>query len=534
MSSSSSRLSLSSEEVNILIYRYLLDSGFSHSAYLFNAESGLHKASLGQIELPPSALITYLQKGLIYLYLETHVNSEGLQVEGCTETFSLLRPHEHKFDDEPVKKDLNYNRIVQEETKKLKRGNPGGRGSHLRKNHSQVPQEKTESDSERDETGQNGNAEKMDVEEESVESRQPDAVSTGAYQLIPVEVSEFPETLVTDSAPAGVDFRKSDNCMAFVTVSGQVGVFDPVSGKVRNLDPVLPANPIPQAEAEAVVRWSEDGKYLMANHSKRAVCVWKFHDDGHITSEIPKNFLTGVHASWCKSSSDKFALLITKSALAVFSNSNSGKPWDLAMYDLRTVNLTVLDIVWLSEKQFAVSCTQGQVLIYAMDASTVHSIHKFRVSQDLAYKMCYNEDLNELAIANGNIVSVFDLNTGINTKTLTGHRELVAEVLWTEDNLLISGGDDNEVLLWQGDFKVGALNQNSVVNCILGHNKYLVCGLESGQVKIWDISIQAQIGLIQLQRPINEIAFKLKSPTEMVLAITSQGSPLKIVSFQIP
>lgn len=52
----------------------LLFSGFSHSAFTFAYESLVIKSSVAQAEIPPGALITFLQKGLEYIAIEEHIN----------------------------------------------------------------------------------------------------------------------------------------------------------------------------------------------------------------------------------------------------------------------------------------------------------------------------------------------------------------------------------------------------------------------------------------------------------------------------
>jgi transducin (beta)-like 1 len=89
-------MSISSDEINYLIYRYLQENGtsishllkdcmnffyflsyragFTHTAFSFAYESLVTKSSVSQIEIPPGALITFLQKGLEYVGIEEHIN----------------------------------------------------------------------------------------------------------------------------------------------------------------------------------------------------------------------------------------------------------------------------------------------------------------------------------------------------------------------------------------------------------------------------------------------------------------------------
>jgi len=85
---------ITSDEVNYLIYRYLLESGFQHSAFTFGHESllthGNHNFTGN--DCPPGALIYYLQKGLQYKEIETHLGENGQEIQ-CDEPFSLVAPH---------------------------------------------------------------------------------------------------------------------------------------------------------------------------------------------------------------------------------------------------------------------------------------------------------------------------------------------------------------------------------------------------------------------------------------------------------
>lgn len=71
-------MSLTSDEVNYLVFRYLQESGFVHSAFTFVYESMLGKTSIrnGDRTIPPGALISFLQKGLQYVGIEESLHRE--------------------------------------------------------------------------------------------------------------------------------------------------------------------------------------------------------------------------------------------------------------------------------------------------------------------------------------------------------------------------------------------------------------------------------------------------------------------------
>ncbi|KAJ1869291.1 hypothetical protein LPJ57_005569, partial [Coemansia sp. RSA 486] len=68
---------LRSDDVNYLVYRYLKESGFLHSSYIFQFESQIYKTDREQPNVDPGTLIRVLQKGLQYMDVETHLNEDG-------------------------------------------------------------------------------------------------------------------------------------------------------------------------------------------------------------------------------------------------------------------------------------------------------------------------------------------------------------------------------------------------------------------------------------------------------------------------
>lgn len=74
-------MSIRSDEVNFLIYRYLLESGFQHSSFTFSQESHINQASISGSQVPPGALISLIQKGLQYVEAEVSISEDGTILE---------------------------------------------------------------------------------------------------------------------------------------------------------------------------------------------------------------------------------------------------------------------------------------------------------------------------------------------------------------------------------------------------------------------------------------------------------------------
>mmetsp|Transcript_30316 Transcript_30316/g.63919 ORF Transcript_30316/g.63919 Transcript_30316/m.63919 type:complete len:266 (-) Transcript_30316:25-822(-) len=70
-------LSLTSEEINFLLYRYLQECGFVHSSFTFAHESGVGRVRpRNSSSIPPGALVMFLQKGLQYVGMEESLTRE--------------------------------------------------------------------------------------------------------------------------------------------------------------------------------------------------------------------------------------------------------------------------------------------------------------------------------------------------------------------------------------------------------------------------------------------------------------------------
>lgn len=74
---SSDTMSFSTDEVNFLVYRYLQESGFCHSAFVFGQESHISQSNINGALVPPRALIYIIQKGLLYVEAEISTGEDG-------------------------------------------------------------------------------------------------------------------------------------------------------------------------------------------------------------------------------------------------------------------------------------------------------------------------------------------------------------------------------------------------------------------------------------------------------------------------
>ncbi|CAA6667393.1 unnamed protein product [Spirodela intermedia] len=111
--------SITSNELNYLVFRYLQESGFTHSAFALGYEAGINRSPVDGNLIPPGALVTFVQKGLQYIELEANLSNDGHDVD---DDFSLLQPLDL------ITKDFHeLRRIIKEKKESLERDQNKGK-----------------------------------------------------------------------------------------------------------------------------------------------------------------------------------------------------------------------------------------------------------------------------------------------------------------------------------------------------------------------------------------------------------------------
>ncbi|KAI0308326.1 WD40 repeat-like protein [Multifurca ochricompacta] len=86
-------ITINADEVNCLIYVYLKDSGFQHTAFSLLNEGGLQHSVHLEKNIPRGELIELLIKALLYTEVEAHWRGNNDMTGNCTTGFSLLETH---------------------------------------------------------------------------------------------------------------------------------------------------------------------------------------------------------------------------------------------------------------------------------------------------------------------------------------------------------------------------------------------------------------------------------------------------------
>ena len=81
-----------SDEVNVLVYKYLQESNLTHTAFTFYNEAALADSiTRYRYDLRAGHLLSLLEKALIFCQIESHTTMS--EYEECREDIHLLKPH---------------------------------------------------------------------------------------------------------------------------------------------------------------------------------------------------------------------------------------------------------------------------------------------------------------------------------------------------------------------------------------------------------------------------------------------------------
>jgi len=407
-------VSISSDEVNFLVYRYLQESGFVHSAFTFAYESVLAKSKAAQADVPPGALIAFLQKGLQFVDIEAHLNEDGSERQEVKDV-GLLTPHVCQmlsgFDDPRLppsggRRGGGGGAGEQPESKRHKRGGSGRDEDGGGKSGSKKGSSSSSSSSS---TSGGGKASKQ------VATITPEAVSTlRAHSREVFTIAWAPgsgASGVAGSSSHTLASGAADSCARVWEVpSGPcgVGVGEAVSRRSIELRHAE-AGADPETSPDVTtVDWNREGTLLATGSSDGIARIWDRR--GGLKATLREHTGSIFSLKWSRNAQHLLSASFDESAIV----------WDVATgavkQHFKKHTMAVLDVDWQSDTTFA-TC------------STDKAIHICRVDRERPIRSFVGSESSS-----------------------TGHRDEVNAIKWDPSGtLLASCSDDCTAKLWKTD-----------------------------------------------------------------------------------
>eukprot|EP01107_Rhizomastix_libera_P004065 TRINITY_DN1704_c0_g2_i1.p1 TRINITY_DN1704_c0_g2~~TRINITY_DN1704_c0_g2_i1.p1 ORF type:complete len:521 (-),score=122.02 TRINITY_DN1704_c0_g2_i1:135-1697(-) len=471
---------LTSDDVNLLIYRYLLEAGYTHTAFSFGRESCAVLQERTHA-VPQGALVSFLQKGLQLSSIEHHVVEDGTEVD-CDAPMTLVAPHV-----------CTGKRIVTVHTQHQGTPRSTSAAGSKREREREKEREKEEKEKEREK-------ERERDRERSAPSQQVASPAFGQsqFQILPMANNNSQEK----DKNAGVIFLAGHSVEVFVcawhpkndilaTGAGDStariwriprGTPSPPESVVLPHPVTAPLQDGRTTQDVTTLAWSPDGKWLATGSYDGQARVWD--ERGNLKQTLIRHQGPIFSLKWNRRGDRLLSGSVDQTAIV----------WDAGTAEVvqQFANhcAPTLDVDWRDDSSFATCSTdrmvyvyelgreqplrtytghvdevnairwnpQGTLLASASDDATAKlwslrqdtPVHDLKEHQKEIYNVRWRPDGAVLATASfDSTVKLWDAATGSCTHTLTGHKDAVYSVEFSPDGQYIASGSyDANIHVW--------------------------------------------------------------------------------------
>ncbi|KAJ2811787.1 hypothetical protein H4S07_001833 [Coemansia furcata] len=441
---------LKSEDVNYLVYRYLKESGFLHSSYIFQFESQIFKNDNEIPSVEPGSLLRVLQKGLQYMDVETHLNEDG-SARLCSAPFSLVGKHVCS--------------LITDTT-------PNGRGKAA------VSRQNEASPSRPPQLSQQAQQRVDDSSAVTIEHGGHTLVhDTGATvkegskrpaKTRDTTITHLPSTVAASIAPADDDDDSMDVDVPDTERDSQRHSSEPGSRANATI------NATPGGANARKTRLIDRAQILRGHASPVFLCAWSPASN----SVLATGAGDGTARIWDVSrpkSDDEYSVVLKHDAL----------PGE--------ARVDVTAIVWNAQGTLlATACFSGEMRVWTAAGELKLALKQARQVPIVAMRWNHRGTLLLSACLDGSI-ALWDTQTGQLRQEYKGHKGSVLDVDWQDNSTFASCAADKSVIVWRDGSPTPVktfVGHKSDVNAIKWHpaGKYLASASDDGSVKVWSMS----------------------------------------------
>jgi len=446
--------SITSDELNFLVYRYLHESGFRHAAFTFGCESMVAKSNitLGS-KAPPGQLINFVQKGLMYSELERSVEADGADAPS-QEPFSLLRSAAEakaSSDGPPVKKQRSEAAAAESDNT-----SGGGSGSTAQDGAATVEE-------------LSGHTSEVFICAWSPTSQQLASGSGDSTARIwrahegqskdmqmgrtePYVLQHFSNEKEKSKDVTTLDWNYDGSCLATGSYDGQARIWSS-SGKLtatlsKHKGPIFS------------LKWNSSGRFLLSGSVDKTAIIWDAHK-GEVLQQFAFHKEPTLDVDW--RDEDSFASCSTDRMIYVckLGQENYLKRFEGHKDEVNAIK-------WDPSGQLLASCSDDHTAkVWSMNQNacvrdlTDHSKEIYTIKWSPTGPGSANPDAN-LVLASASFdstIRVWDARTGKCLHVLSKHTDPVYSVAFSANGLyLASGSFDRCVHIW--NVRDGSLMQS--------------------------------------------------------------------------
>ncbi|XP_015884994.1 WD40 repeat-containing protein HOS15 isoform X1 [Ziziphus jujuba] len=429
-------ISLTSIELNYLVFRYLHESGFTHSAFAFGYEAGINKSTIDGNLVPPGALVTFVQKGLQYLELEANLTSSDGDMED--DDFSFLQPL-----DLITKDACELHKIIKE-----KKENPNkDRFEANEKNNESKQDNEPEHAQEREE-------EKKERENEQEHDKE---MTNKDIEQDTVKDKEFPN-------PDQIGMENSDDKVVGKHEEiGDCGGPEPmeISTSSTSVPCEIPSCDVTILEGHTsevfACAWSPSGSLLASGSGDSTARIWTIAD-GTCRSNIqngPTNVVVLKHFKGRTNEKSKDVTTLDWNGdgtlLATGSYDGQARIWSRDGELRSTLNKhkgPIFSLKWNKKGDYLLSGSVDKTAI-VWDIKTGEWKQQFEFHSAPTLDVDWRNNVSFATCSTDNMIYVCKVGENRPIKTFSGHQGEVNAIKWDPTgSLLASCSDDNTAKIW--------------------------------------------------------------------------------------
>lgn len=520
--------SVTSVELNYLVFRYLQESGFTHSAFALGYEAGINKCPIDGNLVPPGALITFVQKGLQYLEMEANLSNSDTDVD---EDFSFLQPLDL------ITKDVyELRQMIKEKKKNLQkdrdidREREEERGRVREKERQEKEKERQEKEKEREKDRERIEKDK-EREKQHVEDHTDREMVTDQEDKVNAKHDENG----VSGGPEPMDISTTSTSQDFQIPNSDVTILEGHTSEV------------------CACAWSPAGSLLASGSGDSTARIWTIAD-GSCRSNLqngPSNVLVLKHVKGRTHEKGNDVTTLDWNGegtlLATGSYDGQARIWSTNGELRSTLSKhkgPIFSLKWNKKGDYLLtgSCDKSAIV---WDVKTEESKQQFDFHTGPILDVDWRNNISFATSSTDSMVYVCKMGETRPIKSFSGHEGEVNCVKWDPTgSLLASCSDDTTAKIW-------SLKQDKYVHDLKEHSKeiYTIRWSPTGQgtinpnqqlvlasasfdstVKLWDVELGRLLYSLNGHRePVYSVAF---SPNGEYLASGSLDKSMHIWSLK--
>nr|XP_048335160.1 WD40 repeat-containing protein HOS15 isoform X1 [Ziziphus jujuba var. spinosa] len=521
--------SITSVELNYLVFRYLQESGFTHSAFALGYEASINKCPIDGNLVPPGALITFVQKGLQYLEMEANLTCQN--DTDLDEDFSFLQPLDLITKDVSQLRQMirEKRRILQKDRDKDKdkeidkeqegeRGQVREKARHEREKEREKDKERIENDKER--------------EKQHGELNDRDMVSDQEDKVI-VKQEENGVTGVRVEGPEPMDIAMTSTPQACEIPLSEVTILEGHTSEV------------------CACAWSPTGSLLASGSGDSTARIWTIADGRSSLQNSPVNVLVLKHVKGRTNEKSKDVTTLDWNGegtlLATGSYDGQARIWNTNGELRSTLSKhkgPIFSLKWNKKGDYLLtgSCDKTAIV---WDVKSEEWKQQFEFHSGPTLDVDWRTNVSFATSSTDTMIYVCKIGESRPLKTFAGHQGEVNCVKWDPTgSLLASCSDDITAKIW-------SIKQDRYVHDLRDHSKeiYTIRWSPTGPgtnnpnhklvlasasfdstVKLWDVELGKLLYSLNGHRdPVYSVAF---SPNGEYLASGSLDKSMHIWSLK--